>query len=295
MLLICCGVLLLFLFFLFLDARTKRHDGIHLKQSHPYRKLMPFVMRTRNESLVYFDLDIPAAPLLEFLKKNHDFGMTQCVVGALAQTLQKNPSANRFISGKRLYQRKKIVISFSMKREKLGTKSKIAVVRQTIDPEDRFRDICQKIASHIQRERSDTKTYADKEYNLLTSLPRFALRIGVWFVQTLDEYNLLPASFIENDGMYCSVFVANLGSLRMRPGYHHLYEWGNCPIFITVGSIEERIVAQQGQAIAQSSLPIRGAFDERINDGLGMRDAIETLKTILSDPQHYLQPSSSDF
>jgi hypothetical protein len=286
---ILIGCLVLgFIIFVILDARSTRADGICLKQTHPYRKLMPFVMRTRNESLVYFDIDVPAEPILLFMKEHPKIGVTQCVVGAMAHTIQKHPELNRFISGRRLYQRKDLIISFSMKRKKLGTASKIAVVRQDVSKESSFVDLCSDIEQKINTERSDEQTYADKEYGLLTSMPRFILRFGVWFIKLLDEYNILPASFINNDGLYCSAFVANLGSLNMKPGYHHLYEWGNCPIFVTSGAIEEKIIVKEGVPAVELVLPIRAAFDERINDGLGVRDAIISLQEALSNPQDIL-------
>ena len=285
---ILIGIILCVVVFVILDARTTRGDGVYLKESHPYRKLMPFVMRTRNESLVYFDMGISAHRIQEFIREREGIGITQCIVASVAKILQSENTLNRFVSGGRLYQRNNIVISFSMKRKKMGNKSKIAVVRQVVKENDSFRQICRAIEGQIHVERSDKTTYADKEYSLLTSLPRFALRVGVWFVKILDDFNLLPMSFIKNDGMYCSAFVANVGSLGMPPGYHHLYEWGNCPLFITTGAIEERVVAQEGKMCIQETLPIRIAFDERINDALGVRNAIKMFHEILENPENHL-------
>ena len=142
--------------------------------------------------------------------------------------------------------------------------------------------------SKVNVERSNTQTYADKEYSLLTAMPRFMLRLGVWFVRLLDDVNLLPYSFIQNDGLYCSAFIANVGSLGMPAGYHHLYEWGNCPIFITIGAVEERVVAIEGNALVQKILPMRIAFDERINDALGVKKAVQEIQDRLGHPKKNL-------
>ena len=282
------GCLVLFIAFVVLDAKNTRHDGIYIKETHPYRKIMPFVMKGRNESIVYLDIAIPSDNLMHALKEREHLGITQCVVVAISRILHTHTHLNRFVSGGRLYQRNEVVISFSMKRKKLGTDAKIAIVRQVTQAKETFADICSNIDKQINRERSSTKTYADKEYGILSMLPRFALRLGVWLVRLLDDYNILPASFIQNDGLYCSAFVANVGSLKMSPGYHHLYEWGNCPIFITVGAIEERIVAKDGVPHVQNTLPMRIAFDERINDALGVRKAVESIKEFLLHPQTHL-------
>ena len=177
----------------------------------------------------------------------------------------------------------------------MGEGSKIAVVRQVVQTEESFVQICNNIEQKVGIERSETKTYADKEYSLLTSVPRFVLRLGVWFVKMLDDFNILPKSFIDNDGLYCSAFVANVGSLGMPPGYHHLYEWGNCPIFITVGAMEERVVCFEKNIQTCTIIPLRIAFDERINDALGVKNAIEKLKEILSDPEAHLSMQYTTF
>ena len=277
-----------FLTFVLLDAKTSRSDGVYIPSTHPYRKLMPFVMKSRNESLVYFDMFVPAENLNLFLAKKENVGVTQCVVAAVSKVLHEHPNANRFVSGGRLYQRNDVVVSFSMKRKKMGEGSKIAIVRQVVQKNDSFSQICSNIEEKVGVERSEKKTYADKEYSLLTSVPRCVLRMGVWFVKMLDDFNILPTSFIDNDGLYCSAFVANVGSLGMRPGYHHLYEWGNCPIFITVGAIEERAICVDSSIRVCTIIPLRIAFDERINDALGVKNAIETLQEILSHPEQHL-------
>ena len=50
-------------------------------------------------------------------------------------------------------------------------------------------------------------------------------------VRWLDSVNLLPGSFIHPDPMYASMFIANLGSVKLESAFHHLYEYGNIPLF----------------------------------------------------------------
>jgi len=38
-----------------LNFKTSRADGTLIKATHKYRKMMPYLMRGRNESVVYFD------------------------------------------------------------------------------------------------------------------------------------------------------------------------------------------------------------------------------------------------
>jgi hypothetical protein len=106
-------------------------------------------------------------------------------------------------------------------------------------------------------------------------------------VKTLDYYNVLPASFIVNDGLYTSMFIANLGSVGMDAGFHHLYEWGNCPLFLMAGKVEERPVVHDGAVVARKQLHVRWSYDERIEDGLTASFGIESVIRALEHPYEY--------
>ena len=150
-------------------------------------------------------------------------------------------------------------------------------------------DIRVKDNEKINVERSDSRTYADKEYDLFNLLPRPLLVMAVKLLKTLDYYNVLPGFFIRDDALYVSCVLTNLGSLKMAPAYHHLYEWGNCPLFLMVGQVEERVVAHDGAITTEEVLPMRIAFDERIEDGLTAKQGIDQFVAILEAPQQNLE------
>jgi hypothetical protein len=175
-----------------------------------------------------------------------------------------------------------------MKRKRLDKAAKLAAVKLRFRDGETFRDLSARINEQIGVERSEKQTYADREFDLLERIPRPLLRGAVRLLRTLDYFNLLPASFIENDGMYTSIFLANLGSLDMDPGYHHLYEWGNCPLFMMVGRIQDRPVVVDGELVVRKTLHIRWSYDKRIDDGLNARFGIESVKRALEDPFVFL-------
>ena len=79
MLYVGLGCLVLFVVFVVLDAKHTRCDGTYIKETHPYRKIMPFVMKGRNESIVYLDISIPSDNLTNAIKERENIGITQCV------------------------------------------------------------------------------------------------------------------------------------------------------------------------------------------------------------------------
>ncbi len=282
---IAAGVLLVL--WILVEARTARPDGWYIAKVHPYRLLMAIIMRTRNESFVLFDTTVRAEKLLEYVERSKeafDGDISHCTVAACAKGISENPTMNLFVSGKRLYQRKGLHLSFSMKRKAMSKKAKIAVVKKRIVPGETFREFCDRVNAEVNVQRTDKTTSADKEYNLFTALPRPVLVLAHRLMVALDYYGLLPGMFIFGDGMFTSMFVANLGSLKMGPGYHHLYEWGNCPLFAMVGQIEERAVVEDGQVVVRKILPLRFTYDERIDDGLTARHGIDVVVRVLENP-----------
>lgn len=288
----------LFVVWVLMNLKTSRPDGEHIAKVHPYRTMMGYLMPTRNESVVYFDDYVLAEPLLEYIeqaRKRFHCDVTHCIVGAVGSAYNVNPKMNQFIAGRRLYQRKGIWVSFSLKRKKLDQKSKISVVKTELEPgRQSFYDLCRFINEKIGIERSDAKTYTDKELDVFLNLPRPLLIQGVRFFRWLDHHNLLPAGFIKGDPMYCSMFIANLGSVRMRAGYHHLYEWGNCPLFMMVGRIEEKPWVVDGEIQIRKVLHIRWSYDERIDDGFTASKGINAVNLALSQPHRFLGCLSED-
>lgn len=280
-----------FILWILLNAKTSRPDGTLVKKVHPYRRMLGFIMPTRNESVVYFDTSVPAAPLLAYLEATQgkfECDVSHLLVGACIHAAHHQPKMNQFIVGKRLYQRKGVWISFSMKRKRMNKEAKLAAVKLPSKKGESFRELCERINEKINYERTDATTAQDKELNLLTALPRSVLAWGVALLRWLDAHNILPGAFIKSDAFYTSIFIANLGSLGMAPGYHHLFEWGNAPLFMMVGSIEERPVVRSGQIVIEKTLPIRYSYDERIDDGLTARHGIEGVNAVLSDPCKFL-------
>ncbi len=285
--------LLLTLFIALLIAgefRTRRPDGRLIDRMHPYRRLMQFIMPSRTESLVFFETKVRAEPLEEYLAEARAaFGAnhTHASVAAVMAGLAKTPQLNRFALGRRLYQRNERWITFAAKRTKGDAKSALAEVKLKGLDGETFAQLCRRINDQLDVERSGVATAADRQFELFNALPRPVLRAASAVMSRLDYYNALPGSFIEDDGMYTSVFIANLGSLGMSAAFHHLYEWGNCPLFMMVGAVVDEPVVVDGELEVGRVMTIRWTYDERIADGLTARHGIDRVVEILEDPRRH--------
>lgn len=284
-------VLVLLVGWIVVNLPRRRSDGELVTGVHPYRRMLGFMMPRRNEAVVYYDEYVSAEAMLEYLERvrpHMNIDIIHLLVGACMVGLRDNPKMNQFVTGKRLYQRNQVAITFSMKRKKLDKEAKLAAVKLAIPDGQTFEELCARINTQIEVERSGSETYSDKELGFMTRLPRPILSFCIKFVQWADYHNLVPASFIKNDGFYTSMFVANLGSLGMTPAYHHLYEYGNCPLFLMVGKIEDRAVVVDGNVVPQATLHLRYSYDERIDDGLTAKHGMASVKRALENPAEWL-------
>lgn len=272
-----------------------RPDGRLVQDIPATRRIMPYIMNRRNESIVFFEQEIKVDKLQAFIEKHRaESGLhttlLHVLIWAVGQVLSKRPRLNRFTAGHRIYQRDGIWASFSAKKQK-SDDAPIVVIKRQINPDLSLGELIQELDSSLKEGRSDKKSTTDKELALLFLLPSFMIAGISKLLFLLDSWGLMPGAMIRSDPMFASVFIANLGSLGMDAGFHHLYEYGNIPIFITVGQIKEQWRRNDdGEGQWQSTLTLRYSFDERIEDGLYCLQSLELLKTLIEDPELALQP-----
>lgn len=268
----------------------KRSDGYRVTKESPLRLLMPYLMPGRNESAVYFEQNIDVTNVLEYLQKhkekNTETNITffhiflACVVQAISQW----PKMNRFIVGGKLYQRKKVSISFAVKK-KMDKDAGMTAVKVEFEPNDTIFDVVAKVNEKIGVGRGEKKTTSEKEMSLIRYLPGFAIRFLLWLQRFLDGLNLLPASMIKNDPLYASAFVGNLGSLKINAPFHHLYEYGTTPLFGTIGRIhKEAVVNAAGEIVVRDMVLMRWTYDERIQDGFYAARGLGVLEKYMENP-----------
>jgi hypothetical protein len=266
-----------------------RADADVVRDAPATRRIMPFLMRRRSESTVYFEQHIEMSQANAFIRdireesKRH-VTLLHLLIWAIGQVLDKRKRLNRFTSGCRIYQRRGIWVSFSAKKGKSDDQP-IVVIKKEINPEMGFVQLVTEVLDSVKEGRSDKKSTTDKELSFFLKCPVFMLSCFVSWIMKLDQWGLLPGFFMRNDPLFASVFVANLGSLKMDAGFHHLWEYGNIPIFITLGQIrQQHTVNDQGKVEQHSIMTVRYTFDERIEDGLYCLQSLALFKEILENP-----------
>jgi hypothetical protein len=270
----------------------ERGDGRPAKVP-PYRQIMPFLMRGRNEAAVYFEQQLDMSRTLPWLEawnrtRAQHATVFHLVLHGLAKLFHDRPRLNRFVVGRRVYDRTGVVLSFAAKKA-MTDDAPLATVKRVFAPDEDFARLVAALTDELRDARSERPSAIDKELRVLLQLPRPMLAAAIALLRWLDRWNLAPRSLLASDPMYASAFVANLGSLKIDAAYHHLYEHGNCPLFVTVGRVGPApFVDGAGAVGARPSLLLRYTFDERIEDGYYCAQSLAILRQRLEDPARWL-------
>jgi len=268
-----------------------RFDATAVPNVHPVRRIMPFIMPTKNGAFVLFEHDIPTAPLIAFLADaNRDrpadrpITMFHCVLRAIGIALSEFPRLNRYVSGSRLYARKSVWLAFSAK-QRLERDAPLFTAKVEVPPNEPLGAFVDRILSVLGDGLYNKESHADREIKGFLKLPGPILRAAVKMQRILDGWNLLPSSLLADDPLYASAFVANLGSVGLDAAFHHLYEYGTIPIFATMGRIHRAPhVFENGSVGSREVFRMRYTYDERVEDGFYAARALERLAACLNDP-----------
>jgi hypothetical protein len=261
------------------------HDGRRVAV-HPYRQMMTFLMRGRNESAVYFEQQLDLSKSLPWLDKR-GARLFQLILHALAATLHDRDRLNRFTLGRRTYQRNGVFLSFAAKKA-MSDDAPLATVKRRFEQGETFDTLGQALTGDVGEARSEKKSQIDKELGVLLKLPGFLLVFLLGLMKRLYAWGLAPRSLVDSDPMYTSAFVANLGSIKIDAAYHHLYEHGTCPLFVTIGQVTHVPAVVDGAVVARPTVTLRYSFDERVEDGLYAARALKMFAERVEDPASWI-------
>jgi hypothetical protein len=273
--------------------KKTRFDGTLLSDIPPFTLLLPYLMPKKTGATIYFEQDVDVTGTLDYMKslnrelikKREIVTLFELVMAAAARTLALRPRVNRFISGNRYYQRNQIVFNFVAKKE-LTDDGQEVNVKIAFEPEDTLVDVARKAKREIRKAVSESGAENEKVVASLMKLPPWILKLAVRAMNWLDEHNLMARSLIESDPMWCSVFLTNVGSFNLDAPYHHLFDRGNCPIFLAVGRVREvRMLDTNGQMETKKMLYLRYSFDDRVAEGVYMAKTLTMLQDFVEHPE----------
>lgn len=268
-----------------------RTDGRYIRSSPAIQQITPFIMPERSGANLLFDESVEITELDRYVraKRREDmpnFGMTHAIVAAYVRTVAKYPALNRFVAGQRIYSRgEDIAVCMTVKKE-MTRNSPDTVIKVHFRPGDTARDVYEKFNDAVASAKDEMENSGvDDAAGFLTSTPRLVLRFVVGLVKFLDYFGLAPKFLLELSPFHASVYFTSMGSLGIRPVYHHLYDFGTVPAFCAFGRKRRAEELKDGQIVERKYMDLRFNLDERICDGFYYASVIKYFLRLLSHPE----------
>ena len=87
------------------------------------------------------------------------------------------------------------------------------------------------------------------------------------------------------------MIITSMGSLGIKPVYHHLYDFGNLPVFLAYGAKQtEYKLAADGSVEKHKYIELNAVTDERIVDGFYYASAFKLLRRFIENPEELETP-----
>ena len=267
-----------------------RKDGRLIQSLAPFYKFMPYIMPTKNDACNQFEDCIEITNTDRWLRQKRlegykGLGYLHLFIAAYIRMVSLRPGINRFVAGRRIYARNNIEVVLTVRRS-MSTTSNETTIKAVFAPTDTIFDVYRKMNEAVEEIRASDDSGTEKAAGVLMKMPRLILKFAVWIIKILDYFDLLPMSLLRVSPFHGSMIVTDLGSLGIPPIYHHLYNFGNLPVFGAFGMKRRAVEVQEdGSVVEKKYVDIKFTMDERIVDGFYYAAFFKHYRRILAHPE----------
>ena len=278
-----------------------RKDGRRIRSLDPMNSVAVYIMPERNSANNLFHDCVEISKTEEYIRKKREqgldsFGYTHLFLAAYVRTVSQRPAVNRFISGQKVYSREdRIEIAMAIKKD-MSLEGSETIVNIVLSPEDTPETIYEKFNKEVEavKNTDELNSSFDKLAGLVNYIPGVLLKLTVWLFKTGDYFGLLPNIITKLSPFHGSIFLTSMGSLGIPPVYHHLYDFGNIPVFLAFGmKRSENEVREDGSICRKKYIDFTVNTDERICDGYYFASAFKFFKRCVADPSRLDEPPES--
>lgn len=269
-----------------------RTDGRRIRTEPPMNQVSPYLMWTRCSSMNLFAEAFEITNTERYIRQKRregltSFGLMHVMLAAYCRGISKYPGLNRFISGQKIYTHgNDIQFCLTVKKE-MSSKAPETVIKVHLTPSDTAEDVYNKVNREIENVKN---TPLDSSFDNLAHafmlIPGLFLKFTVWLLRVLDYFGMLPKFLLELSPFHGSVFFTSMGSLGIPPIFHHLYDFGNLPVFCSFGCKRRALEVQEdGSVVQRKYLDFNVSMDERIVDGFYYAAFFKCFKRFLTHPE----------
>ncbi len=270
-----------------------RRDGRWVREVTGLQCIMSNLMPNRTDCEVCLQDKIDVTELLPYIEKKNaehpEYKTTlfHCILVAVSKMVMERPFLNRFIQGRRTYERYEISLGFVAKRRFAdGAEESLMVL--TPSAEDTLDSVSRKIVGDTAQMRKSATADGglDATMDVFKKFPRLLLMFVIRCIRWLDFWGLVPKSLTEGDPNFTSVFLSNLGSIKCPSVYHHLNNYGTNSFMVTIGTLhKEEIIMPDGSKQVRDVVDFCATLDERIADGFYFARSLKLVRHIFAHPE----------
>lgn len=261
----------------------------------PFSAIIPYIMVERadaqNHIEISFETANAEAMIRELRHEGYDsIGMLHIIIASYVRTVSQRPAVNRFIRGQKIYARNDIVINLAVKK-KMSLDGIETTVKMHFRPEHTIFDVYEIVNEALKEVYEEKGTSVDRVANVINYIPGLIKKGVIALLKTMDYFGLIPGFLLEASPFHGSLFITNMASLNIPPIKHHLYNFGNVPLFIAFGAKRgDLFLDEDGTVRKRRVIDMILNMDERICDGYYYASAMKMLKRYLSNPEELREP-----
>ena len=294
-----CGLLLL-CFAIRIHADGKYHatwgdrnDGRKIRTLAPMAQITAYFQVERNTCSNLFEESFEITHIDRYIRQKRregltDFGITHVLLAAYVRGIAKYPQLNRFINGQKVYSRGDDIQYCMVIKKEMSVDSPDTSIKVHLNPHDTAVDVYHKLNAAVESVKAtqELDSNLDSLIMALNLIPSVVLKFVVWLLKLLDYFGLLPKFLLELSPFHGSLFFTSMGSLGIPPIYHHLYDFGNLPVFSAFGCKRRALeVLEDGSVVQKKYIDVKFVLDERIVDGYYYATFFKYYRRLLAHPE----------
>ena len=275
-----------------------RKEGRLLRSLPAFAKFVPFIMPTRNDACNQYEESFEVSDVDRRLRKLRvdgykGIGILHFIIAAYIRGVSMLPGMNRFVVGRRIYSRDNIEVVMTVKRS-LAIDATETTIKVVFEPTDTIFDVYRKMSEKIDEIKTvEGNNNTEDVAEAMCKAPRFLLRFALTILRIMDYFGWLPQSLLDASPFHGSMIITDLGSLRIGPIYHHIYNFGTLPVFISFGAKRHAYeLDRHGNMVDRKYVDCKFVMDERTVDGHYYAQFLQAFRYICQHPEIVETPPS---
>ena len=270
-----------------------RPDGRRVRTLDPITIVANYIMPTRCGASNAIHDTVEITNMERYIREKRkagytSFGITHVFLAAYVRCVAKYPAVNRFLSGQRVYSRDDDIQFCMVIKTDMTTEAPESIAKIHFKPTDTPIEIYEKLNAEVERIKSQPVGGSDfdKTAKLFSYVPGVLFKFTIWLLNLLDYFGLLPKFLLEVSPFHASIFFTSMGSVGIPPVVHHLYNFGNMPVFCSFGCKRRtNEIQDDGTVVSRKYVDYTMNTDERIVDGFYFATVNKYLKKLLTHPE----------